>query len=213
MTSKKKDLNIDQPLNVPFVGKDQLEYSHGQERSVAAESLIEREFGDLGQLQISNNHVTLGDQTLIDLDQPESQTNEFITSASGSKPNRFQISPSASPHTDRSIQPIKLDTVFRLRQINDGEGLRIAVQSPLLVAQTGVLREFLSELKRYSANSFEIDLNLCNDMSITGLGILLLIHKNLDVQSEQIKVINGKPAILQLLRWAGMEKYFSLQAI
>ena len=210
MADGKHQWQFEQPVKVPFIAQDQLEYSHGEERSAAAEYLITREFGDFGRLQISNTCVQLGQQTLVDIDQPDKPGQEDIyTQAWPADPNRGR-SATAPPTARRTHLP--LESVFRLRSIDNGDSLRIAVQTPLLHSQSSVIRQLLQALENYPAQNFEIDLHLCTDMSITGLGVLLLVQKNIGAGSERITITNGKPAVMQLMKWAGMEKYFTLSA-
>ena len=211
------DDDFETPLHVPYISSEELEYQHGGERSKATESLIKREFGDLGALAVCEKRVSLGDRTLIDLDHPElDDADDLYTrpwrgiDSEQSQPKQSKVAAEFDQLLDQR-ESLTLDSVFRIREVDNGKGLRIAVQSPLLNSKTPVLRQLMAELEKHAAEDYEIDLNLCSEMSITGLGILLMVQKKLDTQSERIKVTNGNSQVMQLLKWAGMEQYFSLQ--
>lgn len=207
--------SFSQSLKIPFLAKDALEYANDPVRSLAAEELIKREFGNADQLLVSKTRVELDGHTLVDLDAPEHDgadaqfTQQQTTSAPGSAPTTTDFDQSVAPKS------VALKDVFLLRQVANGATLRVAVQAPLSYnhAQPSVLRQLLKELGQYRARSFEIDLNFCTNMSITGLGILLLVQKNIDADNTQVTIINSNPEITQLLKWAGMERYFSLKSL
>lgn len=187
-------------LTVPFISEELLEYGDDNSRSAQAEALIKREFGDLSQLLISRDRVTIGDKTLVDVSVADQADN---TSAQAK----------AMPVTESNVASTKLglESVFRLRRLDDDGSLRIAVQTPLLHSQTSVLRQLINALRQQPSDKVEVDLSFCDDMSISGIGMLLLIQKNTQAGLDQFTVKNGKPHVMQLLKWAGMDEYFSLQ--
>ena len=183
----------DQAINVPFVDHQQLDYGGKQNQSELADELIQREFGDIDKLVVSKDKVEIEGKTLVDLDE---SADEGALGQTNTQPlNETDNSPSS----------------FILRRTDNGEGLRIAVQTSLDVTQRPALRQLIHDLQKTPANDYEIDLNFCPDMSITGIGILLLIRKNIGEDQKNITVKNCNHFILQLLHWAGMDRCFQLQ--
>lgn len=183
----------DQAVNVPFVDHQQLDYGGKKNQAEQADQLIEREFGNVDQLLIEKNKVQLRGETLIELE------------------DELHQSGSSSAHTEVLDGESEYSASFTVRRMENGDGLRIAVQTSLDVSQRLALSLLITDLKKITANEYEIDLSFCPDMSITGVGILLMIQKNLDADPTDITLKNCNDFILQLLRWAGMEEYFQLQ--
>ncbi len=71
---------------------------------------------------------------------------------------------------------------------------------------------FMAETAKSTVREFEFNLMGTPALSLTGLGLLLLFKERKGCLRDEITICNCNRNVEQLLRWAGMENYFTIQS-
>jgi len=70
----------------------------------------------------------------------------------------------------------------------------------------------MGEVGKSTVREFEFNLMAAPELSLTGLGMLLLFKERKGCLRDEIVIRNCTRSVEQLLRWAGMENYFTIQS-
>ncbi len=105
------------------------------------------------------------------------------------------------------------ETRFTHRLLDDGECTRIAVQGGLREDQRRALQPLLAALKAQPTKAFEIDLMLCDHITVTGVAMLLLIKEEAGASKEHMLLKHCNSEVIDTLLWAGMEQYFTIDGL
>lgn len=194
---------LTESIQVPFISEALIERgAGGTQRDI--EALFKAEFGDLSGLIVLPDKVTINGTAILDISEPK---------PSGKKSGN--VSPTAQQILDDFDRPAPTPAdddrpTFLLRTIDNGKRLRIAVHGELNQSLRWQLRKLMSDIKTYAVFGYEVDLGQCYGITVTGIGILLLVKENTGADRDAIVLKNCRPAIVERLHWAGMEKYFQI---
>ena len=198
---------LSESIQVPFISEALIERGGATTRH-DIEALFKTEFGDLTGLIVLPDKVTINGQSILDISEQALRLDN--------KRDK-DASPTAPLGTDQSDQSVlsaddEEQQTFRLRTIDNGHQLRIAVHGELNLSLRWQLRKLIDSIKTYPVAGYEVDLSQCHGITVTGIAILLLIKENTGADSENMVVKNCRPAIVERLQWAGMESYFRIAA-
>jgi len=99
------------------------------------------------------------------------------------------------------------------KPINNGHCLRININGKLDFQLRKEWQRFLQETATSDVGQFEFNLRQTPELSLTGLGLLLLFKDQKQSQRQDIKLSHCNRQIHELLQWTGMDKFFLIQAI
>jgi anti-anti-sigma regulatory factor len=71
----------------------------------------------------------------------------------------------------------------------------------------------LAETDANGIGQFEFNLTQAPNLSLTGLGMLLLFKERKGAERGDIKLCHCNKNVWDLLQWSGMDKYFTIQGI
>ncbi|RYY73193.1 MAG: hypothetical protein EOO52_19065 [Gammaproteobacteria bacterium] len=95
--------------------------------------------------------------------------------------------------------------------INSGHGLRINICGTLDQNLRSEWRRLLEETATSDVGQFEFNLTEAPNLTLTGLGMLLLFKEQKGSERGDIKLCHCNKDVWQLLQWTGMDKYFTIQ--
>lgn len=95
--------------------------------------------------------------------------------------------------------------------INNGRGLRISVYGNIDKDLRRDWGRLLSDTEAVEIHEFEFNLTETSELSLTGLGLLLLFKERKGPVCDVIKLCNCNKDVARLLYWAGMDKYFVIE--
>jgi anti-anti-sigma factor len=95
--------------------------------------------------------------------------------------------------------------------INSGHGLRVNICGTLDQSLRNEWRRLMEESKSNGVGQFEFNLTEAPTLSLTGLGMLLLFKEQKGSERGDIKLCHCNKEVWQMLQWAGMDKYFTIQ--
>lgn len=104
-------------------------------------------------------------------------------------------------------------TFIDWKPINNGHCLRININGKLDFQLRKEWQRFLQETATSDVGQFEFNLRQTPELSLTGLGLLLLFKDQKQSQRQDIKLSHCNRQIHELLQWTGMDKFFLIQAI
>jgi len=99
------------------------------------------------------------------------------------------------------------------RPINNGHSLRINICGNLDHNLRAEWRRLLAETDANGIGQFEFNLTQAPNLSLTGLGMLLLFKERKGAERGDIKLCHCNKNVWDLLQWSGMDKYFTIQGI
>ncbi|GAB1262579.1 STAS domain-containing protein [Aurantivibrio plasticivorans] len=195
--------DIYETISVPFVSEEMVERAESDTKS-NIEELLEAEFGESHEFIITPNTVQVGSTTLIDLD-----ADAIFAQTPPSKKTK-QTDPHILRDFDRPTLPASEDAmVFTSRVIANRQTLRIAVHSDLVQLYRPAVNSLLADVRRKREDHIEVDLARCKHISLTGIGVLLLIKENAPHKCD-VTLKNCEPEIYKKLRWANLESAFTI---
>jgi anti-anti-sigma factor len=97
--------------------------------------------------------------------------------------------------------------------INSGHGLRINICGTLDQNLRREWRQLLEETAASNVGQFEFNLTETPNLTLTGLGMLLMFREQRGSGRGDIKLCHCNRDVWQLLQWTGMDKYFTVQGI
>lgn len=113
-----------------------------------------------------------------------------------------------TPLTSAAGVPIaKLDWL----PINSGHCLRISISGNMDIQLRKEWYRLLQETAASGIGQFEFNLTRTPELSLSGLGLLLLFKEQKKTQRQDIKLKHCNDQIHELLLWTGMDKYFVIQ--
>ncbi len=95
--------------------------------------------------------------------------------------------------------------------INSGHGLRINICGNLDQNLRTEWRRLLEETEANGIGQFEFNLTEAPNLTLTGLGMLLLFKEQKGSERGDIKLCHCNKEVWQMLQWTGMDKYFTIQ--
>jgi len=95
--------------------------------------------------------------------------------------------------------------------INSGHGLRINIFGSLDQNLRSEWRRLIEETDKTGVGQFEFNLTEAPTLTLTGLGMLLLFKEQKGSERGDIKLCHCNKDVWQMLQWAGMDKYFTIQ--
>lgn len=95
--------------------------------------------------------------------------------------------------------------------INSGHGLRINISGSLDQNLRAEWRRLLEETEANGIGQFEFNLTDAPNLTLTGLGMLLLFKEQKGSERGDIKLCHCNKEVWQMLQWTGMDKYFTIQ--
>ena len=116
---------------------------------------------------------------------------------------------------DMNIEAAKVSVVngasIDWRPINNGHGLRINICGNFDQNLRSEWRRLLEETQENGVGQFEFNFTRAPTLTLTGLGMLLLFKEQKGSERGDIKLCHCNKEVWQMLRWTGMDKYFSIQ--
>lgn len=97
--------------------------------------------------------------------------------------------------------------------INSGHGLRINICGSLDQNLRNEWRRLLEETEKSGVGQFEFNLTEAPNLTLTGLGMLLLFKERKGSGRSDIKLCHCNKDVWQMLQWTGMDKYFTIQGV
>lgn len=116
----------------------------------------------------------------------------------------------AAPSTSSSILSMNGSAIDWL-PINSGHGLRINIFGSLDQNLRSEWRRLIEETKSSGVGQFEFNLMEAPNLTLTGLGMLLLFKEQKGSERGDIKLCHCNKDVWQMLQWTGMDKYFTIQ--
>jgi anti-anti-sigma factor len=110
------------------------------------------------------------------------------------------------------VMPQKRNSYMEWMPINNGRCLRISVSGNMDLKLRNDWQRLMQETAASSIRQFEFNLTQTPELSLTGLGMLLLFKEQKGSQQSDIKLCHCNPQIRELLQWTGMDKYFLVQS-
>lgn len=95
--------------------------------------------------------------------------------------------------------------------INSGHGLRINICGNLDQNLRAEWRRLIEETEANGIGQFEFNLTEAPNLSLAGLGMLLLFKEQKGSERGDIKLCHCNKEVWQMLQWTGMDKYFTIQ--
>jgi len=95
--------------------------------------------------------------------------------------------------------------------INSGHGLRINIFGSLDQNLRHEWRRLIAETEANGIGQFEFNLTEAPNLTLTGLGMLLLFKEQKGSERGDIKLCHCNKEVWQILQWTGMDKYFTIQ--
>ena len=196
---------IHDSIAVPFVSEDLVERAESAIKS-DIEALLQAEFGEADEFIITPNQVKIGDKTLIDLNADA----VFENAALHSK----KVPPNAEALRDfnrPSIPAAEDAMVFTSRVIQNRNTLRIAVHSDLVQLFRPAVNTLMADIRKKREENIEIDLSHCRQISLTGIGVLLLVKENAR-HGCCVTIKNCSPEVSKKLHWANLDSVFTINS-
>ena len=101
--------------------------------------------------------------------------------------------------------------ILEWKLINQGRGIRVDVLGNIDHTLKPEWQRLLAEVEASDLREFEFNLSDTPALSLTGLGMLLLLRERRGLK-DVISLLNCNPRVTELLQWCGMEKYFKVVA-
>jgi len=95
--------------------------------------------------------------------------------------------------------------------INSGHGLRVNIFGSLDQNLRTEWRRLIEESAQEGVGQFEFNLTEAPNLTLTGIGMLLLFKEQKGSERGDIKLCHCTKEVWQLLQWTGMDKYFTIQ--
>ena len=95
--------------------------------------------------------------------------------------------------------------------INSGHGLRINISGNLDQNLRNEWRRLLAETEANGIGQFEFNLTDAPNLTLTGLGMLLLFKEQKGSERGDIKLCHCNKEVWQMLQRTGIDKYFTIQ--
>lgn len=146
---------------------------------------------------------------VLDKDTNSSSWDEIVPNW----PTRAAASARASvskPSPTKKSAPVQAQIDWK--PIRNGHCLRINISGKLDLELRKEWQRLLRETAASSAGQFEFNLTRTPELSLTGLGMLLLFKDQKKSQRQDIKLSDCNRQIFELLQWTGMDKYFVIHA-
>lgn len=138
-------------------------------------------------------------------DWPSRAPSQANTSKSEGPNESYEPQATATP---REHQTPKIDW----KPINNGHCLRININGKLDLHLRKEWQRFIRETAVSGVGQFEFNLGQTSELSLTGLGLLLLFKEQKQSQRQDIKLSHCNRQVRELLQWTGMDKFFLIQA-
>jgi anti-anti-sigma factor len=94
--------------------------------------------------------------------------------------------------------------------INSGHGLRINILGSLDQNLRHEWRRLMAETHVNGIGQFEFNFTEAPNLTLTGLGMLLLFKEQKGSERGDIKLCHCNKEVWQMLQWTGMDKYFTI---
>jgi len=96
--------------------------------------------------------------------------------------------------------------------INNGHCLRVNISGKLDLQLRSEWQRFIRETSANPIRQFEFNFTQTPELSLAGLGFLLLFKEQKKSQRQDIKLCHCNRHIWELLQWTGMDKHFLIQS-
>jgi anti-anti-sigma factor len=137
------------------------------------------------------------------------------SSRTASQPKARAAVAKATPKSNQTMQKTKAAGEQQAHidwiPINNGHCLRINISGRLDLQLRSEWQRFIRATAASNVGQFEFNLIQTPELSLTGLGLLLLFKEQKKSQRQDIKLCHCNRQIWELLQWTGMDQYFLIQ--
>lgn len=186
---------------VPFIGEEHIARAGEDAEAKRARGRVIDEV-----MSTQRQPSTWEDEVRVPESRPKSMAQGMRPHMPPSKPIR-----PGSPPVIRAIIESTMRASVDWIPINNGHGLRINISGVLDQNARYEWRRLLEETEASSASQFEINLTQAPAIGLTGLGMLLFFRERKGSDRNDIKLCHCNKDVWEVLRWTGMEKYFTIQ--
>lgn len=148
---------------------------------------------------------------LLDNEADSSSWDEWPSRAPGQPHTSVSRAVQSSGNTVAQKKAAPVAAQIDWKPINNGHCLRISISGKLDLQARGEWQRFIRETSASRISQFEFNLTQTPELSLTGLGMLLLFKDQKKSQRQDIKLSHCNHQIHELLQWTGMDKYFLIQ--
>lgn len=184
--------------SVPFIGEDFIQRDSNNADAPKQNSIIDEVLG-------AETGNSSWDEVVSNW--PSRVASEARASVSVSRP----AAPKSNTPMRKVIAAGEQRAHIDWKPINNGHCLRISVNGNMDLALRNEWHRLLREVSTNGIGQFEFNLTQTPELSLTGLGMLLLFKEYKKSQRQDIKLCHCNQQIRELLQWTGMEKYFVIQ--
>ena len=196
---------------VPFVGEEHI--ARAPDDQADAKRTSGRVIDDV----LSTHAAPSSWEDVVVVDKPAEPPKAPRISASVSAPNipRHIRHSAASISSGSSFKKAVIESSLRASidwvPINNGHALRINVCGNLDQNIREEWRRMLDETAGNGVGQFEFNMTQAPNISLTGLGMLLMFKEQKGSERGDIKLCHCSREVWQILEWTGMDKYFTIQ--
>lgn len=184
---------------VPFIGEELIHRREGETGTSPRRNFID-------EILSTNSEASSWDDVVSNWPSRAPGTAKPATTKSPNARIRKPV-PSATPLK----ATVDLKPHMAWIPINNGQGLRISISGRMDLRLREEWKRLLEKTAADAIGQFEFNLTQTPELSLTGLGMLLLFKEQQQTQRQNIKLCHCNPQIRELLQWTGMEKHFVVQ--
>lgn len=199
--------------NVPFTGENNITRSADDQAQAkkARGQVIDDVISTQYQPTTWDDHVVFDDDFGAKPPASESKRQPALRPHAPPKPVRSLPNATGSglkrAVIEASLQGAAVDWV----PINNGHGLRISISGSFDQSIRGAWRRMIDETASSGAEQYEFNLTQTPNLTLTGLGMLLMFKEEKGSARGDIKLCHCTKEVWDILQWTGMDKYFIIQ--
>ncbi|RYZ95857.1 MAG: anti-sigma factor antagonist [Moraxellaceae bacterium] len=191
--------------NVPFLGEERI--TRSAEESDEAKKVSGREIDDV----LSSLSAGSSWDDLVVEEKPAGKPRAGGSISKGDAVSK-QVRHSAghSPIGQTVKKPVDDKPSIDWIPFNNGHALRINLTGNFDQNIRSEWRRLLEETEGNGISQFEFNMTRTTNISLTGLGMLLMFKERKGSERGDIKLCNCNTDVWQILEWTGMDKYFTI---